>query len=318
MTTSKLPLVDHQHDALQIIHLLGGQKNIKQIFSCMTRLRILVYNDNLIDKQQLANYGKLINSGHQLQIFMGSGIAQIYEQAVNHNLNSLSSNTQAENNSSMEPTQSVSDNTDNWQTNKANSKAKYNLRISHILSKFGNIFVPLLPALIAAGLVGGIANFIQNYHTAHHLTLPIYYHVLKLVNNAFFAYFLIFVGINAAKEFGASSTLGGMVAGICLMPGLSPEIKQILNVHASSGGVFGLLFACWLLAYLEKYLNKIVPASLQILFTPPIAMIIIALFLILAIIPLDNILTSYMVLGIDKLLQGAPILAGYILVPFYH
>ena len=291
---------------LQIINLCGGQKNIINVMNCMTRLRIDVHNQSLVDVVQLESITGVLKviSGNQMQIIMKLGLAEEYSIKINEILKNTDTEVSV-----------ISDmNEANWQTNKNEAQVQYNISASGFLRKIANIFVPLIPALIAAGLIGGIANIIQNYYTAMHVTtMPSYYYVMRLVNNAFMAYFVIFVGINAAKEFGATPALGGMIGGISLMPGMDETIKAVLHLQNNMGGVFGVLFTCYILSIIEKNLNKIIPQSLKVLFVPTISMIIIVLMMIFLIIPADNIL-SHTILNITNwLLLQSPLLSGFLL-----
>ena len=278
---------------MQIIHLCGNKQNIISVMNCMTRLRIDVYNPDIVDVKQLELLDCVIKviPGTQMQIVMKPGIVTEYSTQINMLLSEV-----------------------NWQDNKKDAQTQYNLGVSSFLRKIANIFVPLIPALIAAGLIGGIANILQNYYTAAHITdMPSYYYVMRLVNNAFMMYFVIFVGINAAKEFGATPVLGGMIGGITLMPGMNDFAKELLHVQNNMGGVFGVLFACYVLGYVEKYVSKVIPNSLKILFVPTISMIIMVIIMMYAIIPADNTLSHLILSATNWLLLQSPLLSGFLL-----
>ena len=89
-------------------------------------------------------------------------------------------------------------------------------------------------------------------------------------------YLAIFTGINAAKVFGATPGLGGVIGGATLLTGITDEnpIKNIFtgeHLIAGQGGIIGVIFAVWLLSLVEKRLHKVVPNSIDIIVTPTIS-----------------------------------------------
>ncbi len=308
---------------LQIIYLCGGRKNITNVMNCMTRLRLDIIDQTLIDITKLEAIDGVLKviMGKQTQIVMKPGLAEKYATKINELFAQTATEDEhiplesAKNNLDKEQIpREINTNNTQWQDVKKETQTKYNLNASGFLRRIANIFVPLIPALIAAGLIGGIANIIQNYYTASHITtMPSYYYVLRLVNNAFMMYFIIFVGINAAKEFGATPVLGGMIGGISLMPGTDDAIRAMLHVQNNMGGVFGVLFACYVLSVVERSVNKIIPNSLKVLLTPTISMLIMVIIMLFAIIPVDNVLSQAILHATNWILMQSPLLAGFLL-----
>ncbi|WP_176696549.1 PTS transporter subunit EIIC, partial [Listeria monocytogenes] len=117
---------------------------------------------------------------------------------------------------------------------KAELKAKQNNSsgFKRLLKSISNIFVPLIPGFVGAGLIAGIAAIISNNITAGNLDAAVwtqYIDILGVINKGIFAFLAIYVGINTANEFGGTPVLGGGIAGITLLSGLA-EGHTITNI----------------------------------------------------------------------------------------
>jgi PTS system sucrose-specific IIC component len=317
----------------QIINNLGGVNNISSCINCMTRLRISLKDESLFNQDKIKENPDVIaviKAAEQIQIVFKIGIVEEYATELQKNIN-ITNNHNQSNNSHNDTNNNINEHLDKvlpdkappesntmkydavWETNKKVALRKYGLSVGVFFKKIANIFSPLIPALIAAGLLGGIANIIQNYDTVHQIPLPHYYYILRLINNAFMSYIVIFVGVNAANEFGATPILGGMVGAISLLPNIDANIKIILHIEGNIGGIFGLLFACYLLAKIEHLIRKIIPNSLTLLFAPTLSMLITCLILIYGIMPIDHILSQGILHGINALIAFNPLFAGYMI-----
>ena len=294
--------------ANKIIHLIGGFDNILNVTNCMTRLRIDVCNIQVVNiislEKEFDDILKVINQ-QQLQIVMKAGLAHKYCEIINQ---ILGHNKQSKLREAKE--ELITE----WQLNKQNIHDKSQTSLRGLLGKIANIFVPLIPALIASGFIGGIANLLQNYYTAHSMNnLPIYYYILHLISNGFISFFLIFVGYNTAKEFGGTAILGGMVGGISVLLSMDQHIMQLLNIHNNIGGVFGVLFSCYLLTKIEQLVNRVIPNILKTILVPTISLLIIGIIIVFVITPVDNVLSNFILIAINWLLTQNAIIVGYIL-----
>ncbi len=109
---------------------------------------------------------------------------------------------------------------------KAAQKAKQKSSpLKSLLKDISNIFVPMIPAFVGAGLVAGIASVLTNMITAGRLdgdTWNYYVMILNVLRNGMFTYLAIFTGVNAAQVFKANPTLGGVIGSIILLTGMNP------------------------------------------------------------------------------------------------
>ena len=143
-----------------------------------------------------------------------------------------------------------------------------------------------------------------------------------MISSALFAYLNIYVGINTAKEFGATPGLGGIIGGIVYLPGIVapvsiPNIFDGKPLAAGQGGIIGVLLGVWLLSYVEKFFHKHIADSVDIIFTPFLTILIMGLFTIFVIMPLAGWFSNSLVGGINWVLKvGGPI-SGFILGLFF-
>nr|WP_245334329.1 glucose PTS transporter subunit IIA [Lactococcus raffinolactis] len=200
---------------------------------------------------------------------------------------------------------------------------KYNKpsKLKSVLKSISNIFVPMIPAFVGTGIVAGIAAVLSNLVVAGDLnaaTWQQYIDIMNILKNALFAYLTIYVGINAANEFGATPTLGGVIGGVVMLTGMNPEnpIKNIFTgqpLSAGQGGMLGVLLAVWLLSIVEKKLHEVVPESVDIIVTPTISLIIIGLLEIFLIMPLAGFVSDHLIGGINGILNIGGAFSGFVL-----
>lgn len=171
-------------------------------------------------------------------------------------------------------------------TNKAAQKAKYESKpVQAFLKKISNVFVALLPGIIAAGLINGICNVI-NVSTAGALAGEWWYQGIRSMGWALFAYLPILVGYNAAREFGGSAALGGMIAAL----------------------IAGAFFA-----WMERQIRKVMPNALDTFLSPLLVLIIGAFALMLVIQPVGAWLTTAIFSVLTFIFEKLGVLGGYIL-----
>ena len=92
--------------------------------------------------------------------------------------------------------------------------------------------------------------------------------ILAILGGSIFAYLAIVVGWNTAKEFGGTPVLGAIAGIITMHPGLSGSCTIGQNLVAGRGGLFGVMFAAWLMVFFEKQYRKFVPNAVDIIITP--------------------------------------------------
>src|SRR5699024_7868235 len=236
--------------AKQIVQHLGGENNIRNLTNCITRLRIDVKNRSHIDLEALKQVDGVLSVIDQetIQVVLGPG-------KVTKVANEIHENT------SIDVSVDDSDEFDIAADTKASIRPNKHQLFRHI----GNIFVPIIPGLVASGLMLGIANLILNLADAGILDQAIlesdWYMLLEATGNLLFGALGVFAGINTAREFGGTMVLGG-IAGLLIYAPVLDDIGTLslfglkLEIGAGLGGLLGVLLAAYLFTRIEKFVRK--------------------------------------------------------------
>lgn len=302
-----------------IIALLGNKSNIRKVENCMTRLRFFLVTEDKIDEAGLKHLEGVLGVVHTrpnyLEIVVGPGkcrkCADIC-QAIG--LSTVAATDQEQN---------------QWKANKAamKSQQKQNTLLG-MLKTFGEIFVPLIPGVILAGLCAGMATLLSQSvpGCAKHPVWGVVFNLLQLVSISFMAYLSAWAGYKAAERFGATPILGGMLGMITNLGGINAvsgliglfDTASPLNsiLRSGRGGVLAAVIGVWFLAKVEKKVRSKMPDNLDIIFTPLVAMLICVIPYVLVVMPLTGMLST----GLCKLVENVcmseyvwvRMLAGYI------
>lgn len=301
----------------ELLTLLGGKSNITSNAACMTRLRVGlkdVTKADLIAVKQVEGVLGVVESD-TLQIVFGPGkVNKVLDEF--HKLTGLAKG-QAENDSVNQDINEVT------KENKELQKAKYDKPLQRFLKKIANIFVALLPGIIAAGLINGICNVI-NVSTNGALSGTWWYACIRTMGWALFAYLPILVGYNAAKEFGGSGVLGAIAGAMSIsnaaMPLLATVNEQsillpITNAafNPASGGLLAALIGGMFFAFLEKKIRKHMPDIIDTFVSPLLVLIIGGMVALLVIQPLGAGLTTVIFTVLSFAYEKMGVLGGYIL-----
>ncbi|EMY5576854.1 PTS transporter subunit EIIC [Listeria monocytogenes] len=308
----------------QIFIHVGGMENVSRIAHCMTRVRLGIVDSDLVNVAGLKKVPGVIGvvEDDTLQIIVGPGVVNKVAGAMAEMAGVKIGETIQENLDSGTKTGKELVEEKASKT-KAELKAKQNNSsgFKRLLKSISNIFVPLIPGFVGAGLIAGIAAIISNNITAGNLDAAVwtqYIDILGVINKGIFAFLAIYVGINTANEFGGTPVLGGGIAGITLLSGLA-ERHTITNIFtgdpivAGQGGIIGVLLAVWLMCVLEKNLRKIIPNAIDIIFTPTLVLLIIGLVTIFLIMPFAGLVSDGLVNGINWVIEVGGVFAGFVL-----
>ena len=199
-----------------------------------------------------------------------------------------------------------------WQDNKAAMKAGQKQgKVKTALKSVGDIFVPLIPGVIAAGICSGVATLITqaapNY--AEITWLFIVHQFLTMINTAFMTYITAWAGYRAAEKFGATPILGGMLGMITTMANInsiSPLVGMWVDeaagenpldavLRAGRGGVLAVILGVLLLAKVEKFVRSKMPDALDIVVSPLVILAICVVPYVFVIMPITGIISNILV-----------------------
>ncbi|HDC7409913.1 TPA: PTS transporter subunit EIIC [Staphylococcus aureus] len=316
-------MTKEQQLAERIIAAVGGMDNIDSVMNCMTRVRIKVLDENKVDDQELRHIDGVMGVIHdeRIQVVVGPGTVN---KVANH-MAELSGVKLGDpiphNHNDSEKMDYKSYAADKAKANKEAHKAKQkNGKLNKVLKSIANIFIPLIPAFIGAGLIGGIAAVLSNLMVAGYISGAwiTQITVFNVIKDGMLAYLAIFTGINAAKEFGATPGLGGVIGGTTLLTGIAGK-NILMNVFTGEplqpgqGGIIGVIFAVWILSIVEKRLHKIVPNAIDIIVTPTIALLIVGLLTIFIFMPLAGFVSDSLVSVVNGIISIGGVFSGFII-----
>ncbi|EOB8867804.1 PTS transporter subunit EIIC [Staphylococcus aureus] len=317
-------MTKEQQLAERIIAAVGGMDNIDSVMNCMTRVRIKVLDENKVDDQELRHIDGVMGVIHdeRIQVVVGPGTVN---KVANH-MAELSGVKLGDpiphHHNDSEKMDYKSYAADKAKVNKEAHKAKQkNGKLNKVLKSIANIFIPLIPAFIGAGLIGGIAAVLSNLMVAGYISgawITQLITVFNVIKDGMLAYLAIFTGINAAKEFGATPGLGGVIGGTTLLTGIAGK-NILMNVFTGEplqpgqGGIIGVIFAVWILSIVEKRLHKIVPNAIDIIVTPTIALLIVGLLTIFIFMPLAGFVSDSLVSVVNGIISIGGVFSGFII-----
>ncbi|WP_145931490.1 PTS transporter subunit EIIC [Yersinia bercovieri] len=294
--------------ATQILAGIGGEGNILKLENCMTRVRIVVKDEQLPDLallKQLPGVKGYIKQGQQHQLIVGPGAASKVVDSMRKLLKNNADYAAA-------PQDDIS-------RNKAQAKAKYAAPMSEALRQLANIFIPIIPAFIASGLIMGIVNLLKRPDISGDLALqyPNLLGLLAIFGSAVFAIMNILVGVNAAKVFGGSAAMGGVMAGILTSPALAQISLFGEALQPGRGGVIAVLLVVALMCWLEKWLRQRLPESIELIVNPLLTTLITASLAIVILQPLGGYISEGITHGVNLAIDHGGLLVGALLSGFF-
>ena len=293
--------MDYQKAARQVLENVGGASNIVSAAHCATRLRLVIADNSLVNKKELENAEGakgVFEAQGQLQIIFGTGVVnKVYEEFTKQAGISEASKEEVK------------------QT--AAARAPWYQRA---IKTLGDIFVPIIPAIVASGFLMGLMealNFMVNNGFVNMDTSGSIYVFAKLFSNTAYVFLPILIAFSAAKVFGGNPFLGAVIGMIMIHPDLqnawtvSSGVEVMQPVFGGlysvplvgyQGHVIPVIIAVWVMCQIEKRLHKIVPAMID-LFVTPLVSVFVTGYLTLAVIgPIFTSIENSIIGGVQWLL----------------
>ena len=309
--------------AQKIVELIGGKDNILKVANCMTRLRVTLKDESKVNSEELkktVGILGIVQDGSYIQIVLGPGKAKKVADICIEELKLPKDTLVA----------------GDWKENKATIKGtqKEN-KFKKAINVIANIFIPLIPAIIAAGIFNGLASLITTLQGQGTLPAEGFWQVTQLmfslIGGAFLGYFAIYTGINSAKQFGATEALGGMIGAISIGSnivaisqtfGLYDEAVPLNSILTTGkGGIIGVIMGVYILAKIEKAIRKRMPDVLELILTPLLSLLITAILFVFIIMPLAGFISDGLVALLSIIINSSnpvvSVISGYILAALF-
>lgn len=302
-----------------IVDLVGGKENVIKAANCMTRLRLTLKDASVVKIDNLKNTDGVLGvvaNGNYLQVVLGPGKAKKVTDICTGELGL--------------PSDGVV--TEDWKGNKqAIRENQKENKFKKVVNTIANIFIPLIPAIIAAGIFNGLGSLVSTLQGQGTLPAEGFWKgtqlIFSLIGGGFLSYFAIYTGINSAKQFGATEALGGMLGAISIsanivslstMLGLYDEAVPLNSILTTGkGGIIGVIFGVYILAKIEKAIRKRVPDVLDLILTPLLTLLITAIIFVFIIMPVAGFLSDGLVSVLSIIINSSnpvvSVISGYLL-----
>ena len=312
--------------AAEILRLVGSSANVCKAGNCMTRLRLELKQQSPDLPQKLKALDGILGthmSGAELQIILGPGRAAsvtkhfkalIEEENANLAEVPRRAHTAADGDALASPSLREAAQNSTIGDGKAlheTIRRKNATPVKLFLKRIANIFIPLIPAFIACGIITGLLNIALKAFPAFAATPQA--GLLALMGNAVFFGMNILVGVNAAKEFGGSPMLGGTLAVILSHPGLAAISLDGVPFVPRRGGIIAVLLVTALAAWLEKKLHQCVPEMLDLFLTPLLVLLIAGFAALFILQPLGGIISEWVGQAATSAIDKGGALTGFLL-----
>lgn len=307
---------DYAKIAKEVIEAVGGSQNIKSAAHCATRLRLIVADRSLADDEKVGEIdavkGTFFTAG-QYQIIFGTGhVNRVYEQIIQLGIAETTASEAKE------------------------AKMDGKNQVQKAIRTFGDVFVPVIPALVATGLFLGLKGALlnNNFLALFGMTnadIPQTFQVLvDVLSGTTFAFLPAIVCWSTFRVFGGSPVLG-LILGLMLVNGSLPNAYSVANPSSGvtplmlfgfipivgyQGSILPAFVAGVIGSKLEKKLRKTVPAVFDFMITPFLVLFVMLILSLLVIGPLLHALENVLLVIVEYALQ-LPLGIGGLVVGFF-
>ncbi|QYK65494.1 MULTISPECIES: PTS system trehalose-specific EIIBC component [Paenibacillus] len=306
-----------------IIKAVGGKDNIEASTHCVTRLRFALYDDKLVDKDALEQNdlvkGQFSSQG-QYQVVIGPGLVdKVYDEMISITGGSRASKDDVK-----------------------NAASKKQNPIQRAIKTLADIFIPILPAIVTAGLLLGINNILtgKGIFFEGMALVQVYPQwtdfaaIINTIASTAFTFLPALIGWSAVVRFGGSPLLGIVLGLILVHPDLLSAYGYAdavtkgtvpvwnlfgweVNKIGYQGQVLPVLVSAYVLAQMEKFLNKKIADSFKLLLVAPITLLITGFLAFTVIGPVTFMIGNAITSGLVYVFDLAPALGGLIYGGFY-
>ncbi len=292
--------MNYNQTAAEILAHIGGKENLVSAAHCATRLRLVIADNAKCSKtalEEVDGVKGVFEASGQLQLIIGTGtVNKVYDEFIALAGVSAASKEEV----------------------KQAAAAKGN-PFQRFIKTLGDIFVPIIPAIVASGFLMGIMeslNFLINNGYLSLSTDNALFVLANLFSNTAYVFLPVLIGFSAAKVFGGNPFLGGVIGMIMVHPNLQNAwtmtggVEQYLSVFGLyevpfvgyQGHVISVMIAVFVMCLIEKALHKKVPAMLDLFVTPLVSGFVTGFLTMTVIGPVFNAVESSIINGIQALI----------------
>ena len=290
--------MDYKQCAGEILEAIGGKSNLASAAHCATRLRLVIADNAKVKKSVLENVDGVkgvFEAAGQLQVIIGTGtVNKVYDEFI-----------------ALAGVEAASK--DDVKKAAAAQAPVYKRAIKTL----GDIFVPIIPAIVATGLLCGLLGGLSKAFPD--MAGSDLYNLLDMFSNAALTFLPILIAVSAARNFGANVYLGAVIGMIMIHPNLVnawsvgdgsglPVLWSwfgLWDIHATGyqGHVIPVVIAVLLLSVIEKWLHRRVPEMFDLFVTPLVSVLVTGFLTMTLIGPLFSQLETWVLAGAQWLIS---------------
>lgn len=251
---------DYKKIAKDIIDAVGGEENIKNASHCMTRLRLVLIDNsklNVEEAKKISGVLNIVTQNGEQQFVIGQDVPSLYEEISRYNIK-------------------LSGSIEDKLAEKEDNKVKGN-KLNAVLSFIGGTFAPVIPVLVAGGLMGAVLTLLTTFFGVS--TESGTYQVIYAINQATFYFLPVYIGFAACQRLKSNGYLGAFLAAILLYVTINPLADSSflgipVTVVSYNSTVFPIILGSLFLSVTYRFLQNHLPVWMRTIFVPLITMLI--------------------------------------------
>lgn len=292
---------DYTQLACSIIELVGGEENVMSVSHCITRLRFRLKDESKAQTEKLNQTEgviSVIKSGGQYQVVIGNHVTDVYDAIPRV--------------SNIELGGEVED------------EGRGGSLVNRAINLISGIFMPMLPAMSAAGLLKAFVIMFNTFGVLDSATTT--YQILYAMGDAVFYFMPIFLARTAAQKFKCNDWTAMAIAAFFCYPTLTTLFNGAdpvdlfglpVTLISYTSSVLPVIVAVWVQSWVERALNKVTPDMLKGLIVPLLTVFVACAATIFVVGPVTDIIGKLIANALVSLLNTAPLVAGFLLAALH-
>lgn len=288
--------IDYHKTAMELLKELGGNDNITNVTHCATRLRFILKDESIVNKDKVAKIQGVITTvqaGGQFQVVIGNHVKDAYE----HMIKMVTIDEEAA---------------------KGTGNKKVGI-VSRIIDVISAIFAPFLYTLAACGILQGILGVLVALNAID--TAGGTYQILNFISWTAFTFLPVLIAVTASKKFGVNTFIALVIACALVCPDYIAMVNAAKPVYflgmkvqllSYTSSVIPIILSIWIASYVQKFFDKYLPIVIRNLFTPMFTIAIMVPLTLLAFGPIGNTIGGAIGGIYNTLYNLSPIVAGLV------
>ena len=288
--------IDYHKTAMELLKELGGNDNITNVTHCATRLRFILKDESIVNKDKVAKIPGVITTvqaGGQFQVVIGNHVKDAYE----HMIKMVTIDEEAA---------------------KGTGNKKVGI-VSRIIDVISAIFAPFLYTLAACGILQGILGVLVALNAID--TAGGTYQILNFISWTAFTFLPVLIAVTASKKFGVNTFIALVIACALVCPDYIAMVNAAKPVYflgmkvqllSYTSSVIPIILSIWIASYVQKFFDKYLPIVIRNLFTPMFTIAIMVPLTLLAFGPIVNTIGGAIGGIYNTLYNLSPIVAGLV------